>query len=76
MVYCAGIWQAHSWVVICGTTGESAALNLEEKRELWRVAVEEVAGKMPVIAGTGTSSTATTINETRVRRIVELMVAW
>lgn len=53
-------------IVVNGTTGESATLTSAEKLDLLRIAVETVAGKIPVIAGTGTSSTATTIQETRV----------
>ena len=52
-------------VVVHGTTGESATLTSAEKLELLRVAVETVAGRIPVIAGTGSCSTATTIQETR-----------
>lgn len=52
-------------LVVTGTTGESATLSATEKSELWRVAVETVAGKIPVLAGTGASSTVTTIQETR-----------
>lgn len=52
-------------IVVNGTTGESATLTSAEKQELLKVAVETVAGRVPVIAGTGTSSTATTIQETR-----------
>lgn len=52
-------------IVVNGTTGESASLTSAEKASLLNVAVETVAGKIPVIAGTGTSSTALTIQETR-----------
>jgi len=52
-------------IVINGTTGESATLSSSEKLRLLMIAVEVVAGKIPVIAGTGTNSTATTIEETK-----------
>lgn len=52
-------------IVVNGTTGESATLTSAEKLDLLNVAVETVAGKIPVYAGTGTSCTATTIQETR-----------
>lgn len=45
-------------VVICGTTGESATLSHEEHTEAIRVTVETVAGRIPVIAGTGSNDTA------------------
>lgn len=44
-------------VVICGTTGESATLKDDEHLECIRVAVETAAGRIPVIAGTGSNYT-------------------
>jgi 4-hydroxy-tetrahydrodipicolinate synthase len=46
--------------VIAGTTGESATLTRDEHIELIERACELVAGRIPVIAGTGSSSTAQT----------------
>ncbi|MFA6049211.1 MAG: 4-hydroxy-tetrahydrodipicolinate synthase [Candidatus Micrarchaeia archaeon] len=51
-------------LVPCGTTGESPTLTGEEKRRLIQIAVEEAGGKVPVMAGTGTNSTASTIEMT------------
>jgi 4-hydroxy-tetrahydrodipicolinate synthase len=48
-------------LVPCGTTGESATLSREEKREVIAAAVEVAAGRVPVIAGVGTNSTRTTL---------------
>lgn len=48
-------------VIICGTTGESATLTMEEHVEVIRYAVDKVAGRLPVIAGTGSNCTATAI---------------
>jgi len=48
-------------LVIAGTTGESATLDRQEHAELIRRAVEIVDGRLPVIAGTGSNSTAQTI---------------
>lgn len=48
-------------VVICGTTGESATQSVEEHLETIRYAVEHVAGRVPVIAGTGSNCTGTAI---------------
>lgn len=45
-------------IVICGTTGESAALNHEEHVECIRFAVKHTAKCVPVIAGTGSNDTA------------------
>ena len=44
-------------LLVCGTTGESATLSDNEKRELISFTVREVAGRVPVIAGTGSNDT-------------------
>lgn len=44
-------------LVICGTTGEGSTLTDEEHKECIRFAVEHVAGRVPVIAGTGSNDT-------------------
>lgn len=48
-------------IIICGTTGESSTLTHDEHDECIRFAVEYVAGRVPVIAGTGSNSTAEAI---------------
>lgn len=48
-------------LIINGTTGESPTLRTEEIRELLRVGIETVNGRIPVIAGTGTNSTSVSI---------------
>jgi 4-hydroxy-tetrahydrodipicolinate synthase len=53
-------------LVVAGTTGESPVLNLDEIAELSRRAVARARGRMPVIVGTGTNDTASTILRTRV----------
>lgn len=45
-------------IVTCGTTGESATLNHKEHCEVIRYTVDRVAGRVPVIAGTGSNDTA------------------
>ena len=52
-------------VVVAGSTGEAAALYDGEFDTLLRTAVEFVAGRIPVLAGTGHSNTAKTIEQTR-----------
>ncbi|HEY0504304.1 MAG TPA: 4-hydroxy-tetrahydrodipicolinate synthase [Lysobacter sp.] len=52
-------------VVVAGSTGEAAALFDAEYDVLLRTAVERVAGRIPVLAGTGLSNTAKTIEQTR-----------
>lgn len=44
-------------IVICGTTGESPTLDHEEHIECVRYAVQKAAGRVPVIAGTGSNDT-------------------
>ena len=49
-------------IVPCGTTGENAALDgWEERSRVIRIVVEEARGKLKVVAGAGTNSTAETI---------------
>lgn len=52
-------------IVVCGTTGEASTLTDEEHREVMRFCVEKVAGRVPVIAGTGSNDTAYAIELTR-----------
>ncbi|MBU8974914.1 MULTISPECIES: 4-hydroxy-tetrahydrodipicolinate synthase [unclassified Lysobacter] len=52
-------------LVVAGSTGEAAALFDAEYDTLLRTAVERVAGRVPVLAGTGLSNTAKTIELTR-----------
>ena len=52
-------------IVIVGTTGESATVSPEEHCELVKLAVDHVARRIPVIAGTGGNSTVEAIALTR-----------
>jgi len=52
-------------IVPVGTTGESPTLTHDEHQEVIRVVVEEVNGRVPVIAGAGSNSTAEAIDYTR-----------
>lgn len=54
-------WQIEEGInalVIAGTTGEGATLSDEEHREVLRFAAERIAGRVPMIAGTGSNDTA------------------
>lgn len=51
-------------LVVCGSTGESATLSSKEKLSLIIKAVEISAGRIPIIAGTGSNNTAETIDLT------------
>jgi 4-hydroxy-tetrahydrodipicolinate synthase len=52
-------------VVPCGTTGEFSSMTLAEKKQAIEVCLDEVAGRVPVLAGTGCQSTRETLELTR-----------
>lgn len=52
-------------IIICGTTGEASTLSHEEHIEVIRACASHVAGRVPVIAGTGSNSTETAVYLTR-----------
>lgn len=57
-------WHADSGtaaLVVAGTTGESATLTHDEHAELIRHVARQAGGRIPVVAGTGSNSTAQTI---------------
>jgi len=51
-------------LVVSGSTGEAATCTVDERRTLWRFVRERVAGRVPVVAGTGTNNTAESITLT------------
>jgi 4-hydroxy-tetrahydrodipicolinate synthase len=59
------IAEGSNALVPCGTTGEVATLTADEHRQLIAHTVEIAKGRVPVIAGTGTYSTAASIERTR-----------
>ncbi len=52
-------------IVVCGTTGEASTLTDEEHKDAIKFAVDTVAGRVPVIAGTGSNDTAYAIEMTQ-----------
>jgi len=52
-------------VVPCGTTGEFVNMATEEKKRVIKIVIDEVNGRVPVIAGTGASGTDQTVEMTR-----------
>ena len=46
-------------IVVCGSTGEAATLTEQEHKDVCKFCIEYVKGRVPVIAGTGSNSTAT-----------------
>ena len=55
------IANATDAIIICGTTGEASTLSEEDHLECIRYTCEVVAGRIPVIAGTGSNCTASAI---------------
>ena len=61
-------WQVEQGIdaiVIAGTTGEGSTLTDEEHREVLKFSAERVAGRVPMIAGTGSNDTAYAIELSR-----------
>lgn len=52
-------------LVVLGTTGENPTVTHEERRQLVEVAIEHTAGRAPVVVGTGTYSTAESVQFSR-----------
>lgn len=59
------IQQGVNGIVPCGTTGESATLSHQEHNRVIDIAVDEARGRVPVIAGTGSNSTAEAVRLTQ-----------
>jgi 4-hydroxy-tetrahydrodipicolinate synthase len=67
------LWKLVEWqidqgthgLVPCGTTGESPTLTHDEHRHVIELCIEAAAGRVPVIAGTGSNSTAEAVELTR-----------
>ena len=55
------IEQGTDCIGVVGTTGESPTVNVAEHQEIIRVAVEQAAGRVPIMAGCGANSTAEAI---------------
>lgn len=61
-------WQIESGInalIACGTTGESATMTEDEHKDVIRFTVERAAGRVPVVAGTGSNNTALAISMTK-----------
>ncbi|MBR3966203.1 MAG: 4-hydroxy-tetrahydrodipicolinate synthase [Clostridia bacterium] len=61
-------WQIDSGIdalVVCGTTGEASTLTDDEHRDAIDFAVKRTAGRVPVIAGTGSNDTGYALDLTR-----------
>ncbi|NOQ15544.1 MAG: 4-hydroxy-tetrahydrodipicolinate synthase [Methyloprofundus sp.] len=63
------IEQGTDAIVAMGTTGESATLNEHEHMDVVKAVVDYVAGRIPVIAGTGANSTTEAISLTQAAKV-------
>ena len=52
-------------IIVCGTTGESSTMTLEERKQTIKFAVDTVNKRIPVIAGTGGNCTSSVIEFTK-----------
>ena len=52
-------------IVVMGTTGENATIEYDVQKEVTRFTVQKVAGRVPVIAGTGTNNTEHVLHNTK-----------
>jgi 4-hydroxy-tetrahydrodipicolinate synthase len=55
-------------LVVCGSTGESATLTIKEKQAIIIKAIEFSAGRVPIIAGTGSNDTQMTMDMTLIAK--------
>lgn len=61
-------WQVENGingVVPCGTTGESATMSHDEHKQVIRICVDQVKGRVPVLAGAGSNNTAEAVELAR-----------
>jgi 4-hydroxy-tetrahydrodipicolinate synthase len=59
-------------LVVSGSTGEAATCSVDERRTLWRFVRERVAGRVPLVAGTGTNSTSESVTLTHMAEEIGL----
>ena len=57
--------QKADGIVPCGTTGENNTLTIDEDKEVIQTTLEHAAGRVPVMAGTGSNDTRSTIKMTK-----------
>lgn len=62
------IEQGIDGVVPCGTTGEAATLSHEEQGQVIRICVDQVKGRVPVIAGAGSNNTKEAVELTKMAK--------
>ena len=59
------IKEAVDAIIVCGTTGESSTMTVEERKETIKFAIQKAEKRVPIIAGTGGNCTANVIEMTK-----------
>ncbi|PRD47040.1 4-hydroxy-tetrahydrodipicolinate synthase [Sphingobacterium haloxyli] len=57
------IKEGMDYLVVLGTTGETATLDAEERKQVWEFASTHVAGRLPLVAGIGGNNTRETVRQ-------------
>ena len=63
-------------IIVCGTTGESATLDTNEKKELIKFTVDKINHKIPVIAGTVQIILKHVLKCQNTHKMLDVMVFW
>ncbi|HMR18224.1 MAG TPA: 4-hydroxy-tetrahydrodipicolinate synthase [Sphingobacterium sp.] len=59
------ITEGMNYLVSLGTTGETATLSSEERKQVWEYTTDKVRGRVPLVAGIGGNNTAEIVNQIR-----------
>ena len=55
-------------ILVLGTTGEAATMDMDERKRVMEIALEEAKGKVPLIVGTGTNNTKVALKYTKLAK--------
>lgn len=55
--------EGMNYLVSLGTTGETATLNSEERKKIWKFTADKVNGRVPLVAGIGGNNTMETVSQ-------------
>jgi len=59
------IAEGMNYLVVLGTTGETATLTMQERKQIWEFTTERVNGRIPLVAGIGGNNTAEIVHEVK-----------
>lgn len=57
--------EGMDYLVVLGTTGETATVDAEERKQIWSFAAEHVSGRVPLVAGIGGNNTQEIVKQVR-----------